>query len=194
MGYNLLYRYCQSLDPPVNRNKIRDETKRINGISTLSTLRTGLDTTACRGFYLSAQNKSHKLVQQFGTHVIAVARGLDRNWERFIFVKEMMHLFDDSSEATDTGAAFERLLTEMVSLGSPEPRSAQLKSEVKCFWMALGVLCPENSRQQFKKDRESNLIDDYEISLRLRIPEQYVQHLFRSDYLDIVKLLNETNA
>ena len=55
--------------------------------------------------------------------------------------------------------------------------------------MALGVLCPENERQELQKKLEAGQIDDYGIALKLKIPKQYVHHLFRRDFGKIIKKL-----
>jgi hypothetical protein len=53
-------------------------------------------------------------VEQFGSSVVVVARGLNRCWERFVYVKELMHVFDGVDEATDSGEKFESMLEGLV--------------------------------------------------------------------------------
>ena len=148
-------------------------------------MRTTLDAAICRGFYLSARNTEHQFVRQLGSHVIVVARGLENYWERFVFVKEAMHLFDDPTEATDSGEDFDQQLAELMGVSSPERRSPQMTSEIKCFWMALCALCPEETRSEFERERGQGEIDDFTIGLQLRIPERYVQYLFHISYNEI---------
>lgn len=181
MSYQALYAHCQGFEPHVRRNAVRDKAQELTGVERLSTVKTTLDATLCRGFYLSARNTQHRLVAQLGGHVIALARDLDPRWERFVYVKELMHLFDDPTEATDTGDQFETLLEEFVA--PQQVRSLQMKSEIKSFWMALGVLCPESHRQRFMGERENGQIDDYAIALTLRIPELYIPTLFHPQFL-----------
>ncbi|MFN0042447.1 MAG: hypothetical protein ACKVSF_04440, partial [Alphaproteobacteria bacterium] len=139
------------------------------------------------GFYLSARNNEHSLVRQFGGHLIVVARELNYCWDRFVYVKEMMHVFDDPTQALDSGDRLERLLEEIWS-GNPD-QSPEVKSEINCFFMALGALCPEKYRLEFAEAREKGQIDDYTIALRLRIPQLYVSRLFRPDYPVILQTL-----
>jgi len=104
MPYKDLYEYCQTLTPKISRNTIKNKALELSGVPSVRIVKTGLDTTICRGFYLSAKNNNHRLVQQLGSHVIVLARdGLNYCWERFVVVKELMHLFDDPISATDTG-------------------------------------------------------------------------------------------
>jgi hypothetical protein len=186
MGYGDLYNFCQTQSPHIRRNLIRDKVLELAGVPKISPVKTSLDTASCRGFYLSARNTNHRLVQQLGCHVIVLARELNRCWERFVFVKELMHIFDDPSQATDSGATFDRVLSELLLPSAPQ-WSPQMLSELGCFWMALGVLCPESLRLAFQSERERGQIDDYSIALKLRIPEMYVPALFFEDFLERIK-------
>lgn len=96
-----------------------------------------------------------------------------------------MHIFDDPDEATDSGEDFDQQLAELMGVSSPEQRSPQMTSEIKCFWMALCILCPERNRREFEDGRNQEEIDDFAIGLQLRIPERYVQYLFHKDYTKI---------
>lgn len=153
-------------------------------------IKTTLDTDRCRGFFLSAQNTDHPFVRQHGTTVIVLARSLNKCWERFVFVKELMHLFDGSIEMTDTGEAFERQLSEL-QFGGPDLQPQTL-SEFHCFWMALACLCPEHIRTKFAVDRDAGRIDDYAVALQLRIPQLYVPRLFEDRYDRMMERLLET--
>lgn len=152
-----------------------------------------MDISVCRGMYLSAQNTNNRFVQQHGNHVIVLARELKENycWSRFIFIKELMHLFDDPKEATDSGDAFDKLLSELSGPGTES--SYQFQSELKCFWMALAAFCPEENRREFEKQRADGHIDNYGIALQLRIPEQYVPRLFENRYRVIIDQLISEN-
>lgn len=186
MSYRQLYEFAQEFEPPAKRNDIRDRLLQLNGVGRLPMVRTKMDHRICRGAYLSAKNTEHRLVQQLGGHVVLVARDLPKEWERFIYIKEMMHTFDDPDEAVDSGEEFENLLREWAGPGSSGEWSNQLASEVNCFWMALAVICPEAKRLEYAKGREQGHIDDYELSLQLKIPEQYVPNLFRDEWLETI--------
>lgn len=170
---------------------MRDRLLELNGLDRLPMVKTKMDHRICRGIYLSARNQEHRLVQQCGGHVIIIARDLPKEWERFIYIKEAMHTFDDPEEAADSGDKFDNLLNELTGSGSPGPWSKPMTSEIKSFWMALGVLCPEAKREEYAEDRDQGHIDDYEISLRLKIPERYVTTLFQANWLQIIASLTE---
>lgn len=183
MSYAALYEFCQEQKLHIGRNIIRDRTLALTDVPKIPITIVDIDTEHCRGFYLSARNPNHPMVKQFGGHVIAVARGLNRCWTRFVVVKEMMHLFGTEDGAVDTGAEFEALLED---LNGADEVSPQLASEFECFWMALGALCPEAKRLEYAEKRGNNEIDDYTIALELRIPQLYVPRLFEKRYRRII--------
>lgn len=187
MSYKELYAFCQDLTPAISRKTLKAKVLELSGQRGVSTRRTTLDISVCRGFFLSADNTEHPIVQQHGQHVIVLARDLNKCWERFVFVKELMHFFDSKDESTDSGDEFEKLLQDLFLGGTAV--TPQSKSEVKCFWMALGALCPEEYRQRFSEDRKAGHIDDYAIALQLRIPQQYVTRLFEPRYDTIMEML-----
>lgn len=187
MSYKELYEYCQTLSPEVSRTQLKNKVLELSGLDQIRTIKTTLDTSKCRGFYLSASNTDHRIVQQVGHHVIVLARDMNRCWERLVYAKELMHVFDTDEIATDSGDAFEKVLTEL-TLQSSE-RSKQTTSEILCLWMALSVYCPENHRLHLKSDREAGRLDDYTIALQLRIPQQYIPHLFSERYITTIRSL-----
>jgi hypothetical protein len=155
-------------------------------------IKTALDVTKCRGFYLSPQNAEHAFVKMLGTDVIVLAQGMNRCWDRFVIAKELMHMFDQPLEATDNGEKLDQLLSELGA--SQNPPSPQAMSETKAFWMAMGALCPEAHRKFAETERQQNKVSDYDIALRFRIPEQYVPLLFHPRYLEIVASFEVTNT
>lgn len=187
MSYRDLYGFCQRLPLYISRNQVRDEVKRLKGIENLAVMKTAIDVSIVRGFYLSARNTNHRWVQQHGAHVIVLPKaGLNHCWERFVFVKELMHCFDDPLQATDSGDTFDMVLSELM-VPQDKEWSPQMLSEIGCFWMALGCLCPEESRVQFASERAKGQITDYDIALKLRIPQQYVPFLFAADFHDRIE-------
>ena len=138
--------------------------------------------------YLSATNSNSKFVQQCGSCVIVTARDLNYCWERFVYLKELMHAFDNPTEATDSGDDFDSLLDEL-SGPSSTLSTPQAESEAKCFWMALGVMCPEAQRLEYVRKKRANETDDYAIALELRLPEAYVPRLFEQRYLRNIQTL-----
>lgn len=183
MSYRQLHDFFQEFDAPVSRKPIREKVREITG-KPLKVVKTTLDTRLCRGMYFSPQNLEQRLVQQLGCGVIALPReGNNYCWERFVETKEYMHSFDTEDEATDTGEEFDQLLKDFTSSVNFE-QSPQMNSEIKAFWRALAILCPETVRQGLVAEREERCADlnDYAVALRLRIPEQVVPNLFLPHY------------
>lgn len=174
-----LYDYCQTLKPKVSRKDLTPKVCELTG-STVKVIKSGLDITRCRGLFLSISNSENPFVKQLGNNVIVLARDLNYCWERFVYTKELMHLFDGPEEVTDTKEKVEKLFTEF---GQPAlDRSAQISSEVKAFWMALACLCPEQFRRDFKTQIDKGHTDHLAVALQLRIPQQYVGSLFDARY------------
>ncbi|MCF8178461.1 MAG: hypothetical protein K9J74_08130 [Sulfuritalea sp.] len=186
--FGRLYEFCQTLEPKVSRRDIQNKALEITGIASVKAVKTTLDTQKVRGFFLSAKNTEARIVQQLGCNVIVLARDLNYCWERFVFTKELMHLFDTDDEKTGTEESFDGLLSEFEVL-KPGAHSSQLVADVRGLWMALACLCPEKHRLEFIEQLEKGHIDHYGIALRLRIPQMYVPHLLRSDFKEIVESL-----
>lgn len=185
-----LYDYCQTLKPKVSRRQIEQKTLEITGVPRIKAIKANLDTAVCRGFFLSAENTEHPTVKLLGgNNVIVLARDQNYCWERFVYTKELMHLFDNDDEPTDSAEKFEKLLTDLEVPSATDSPSKQIISERKGIWMALACLCPEKSRIEFKSLLTKEHIDSYGIALQLRIPEQYVPLLFQSRYDVIISTL-----
>ncbi len=175
--FRTLFDHCQTLTPKISRNAIINKIKEITGVEKIRTIKVTLDTTVTRGFFLRATNVEHELVKATGFNVVAIARGLNDCWERFVNVKEAMHLFDDDGDLVDTAEKFEQLLNDF---SSPTlTTSPQTASDLLGIWMALACLCPEKSRLEFEALVAKGQIDNYGIALRLKIPKYYVPLLFR---------------
>ncbi len=184
MPYSDLYDFAQTLEvyeagkQYVSRNFLRDKAISITGVDKIKHIRTGADLGVSRGFWLTPTNTEHRLVQQLGCHIIVTERGLNNCWDRFVYVKELTHIFDTGDGCTASPDAFDTLLGEFASQGPINERSPQWVSEATAVWRALALLCPEAKRQEFAAERAAVKIDDYEIALRLKIPLLHVPKLF----------------
>jgi hypothetical protein len=184
MGYRHIYEQCQKLAPAVSRRKIFPLVLAETGISNIRHVVSTLDVGVCRGLYLSARNTEARFVQQVGGHVIVTARGMNYCWERFVFIKELMHAFDDPESAADSGETFDSQLQDLT--GPLTTLSPQGEAEYLSFFMALGILCPESSRLVLQERLAARQIDHYTIALQLRIPELYVPLLFEARYRQLM--------
>lgn len=187
MTYKHLYDFAQTLRPKISRRELRIKTLELTSIPNIRHVISSMDTSICRGMYLTPQNSLSPVVSALGNHVIVTARDQNYCWERFVYVKELMHVFGSNDQATDSGDKFETLLNE---LSAPtNEHSPQIQSEYESFWMALSVLCPERDRLAYDKMRRNNEIDDYTIACNLKIPQHYVQRLFEPRYEPIIHTL-----
>lgn len=189
MTFRQLLNHCETLTPAIKRGVIRRKVQELTG-ATIKIATSIVVLAICRGMYLSAQNTQHRIVQQLGSHVVVLPReGNNTCWERFVEVKEYMHVFDSVDEATDTGEEFDALLKEFSSAENMK-RSDQMTGELKAFWRALAALCPEAHRKAILDERKQRgpELSDYAVALRLRIPELYVPNLFEPWYLGNLEL------
>lgn len=184
MPYRDLYDFAQTVEvyetgkQYVSRNVLRDKAVSITGVNKIVHVRTGADLGVSRGLWLTPTNTEHQLVQQLGCHIIVTERGLNTCWDRFVYVKELTHIFDADEGRTASAEAFDNLLGEFASQGPINDRSLQWVSEATAVWRALALLCPEAKRREFAAERTDVKIDDYEIALRLKIPLFHVPKLF----------------
>jgi hypothetical protein len=178
-----LYEYCQTLKPRVSRAKLKKKIIEMNGVAP-NVIKSSMDTSVSRGFFMSAQNPNNKYSLNGDT--IILARELNYCWERFVYTKELMHLFDTEQERVNTDERLKGLLNSFevqTIVNSQDP----FKSELIAFWRALCCLCPEENRQEFLSLYSKGHIDTYGIALQLRIPEQYVSRLFDSNFSEIIE-------
>lgn len=185
-----LYDYCQTCTPYIGRSKIRTKLKQIlPHAEFMVVIDHGLDPVNVKGYFVSARNTNHAFVKHTAKNVVVIAKDLNECWKRFVTIKEMMHLFDDSDEITDSPEKLAAQLNELDGSIPNEKRSPQMVSEIRCFWMSLACVCPEAYRAEFAKARANNETDDYAIAVQLKIPEQYVPSLFRADFNKIIASL-----
>lgn len=186
-GFKELYDYCQTLTPKIKRNVVKKKALEITGKKTVACIRLALDTTEMRGLFLSVNDKDDPYVKQLGCDIIVLPKlPLNECWERFIFVKELLHLFDSDEQRTSTAEQLGELLSEFDTLPPSGERSPQFESEVDTAWMAIACLCPETFRVKYLDDYNNGRASHYDIALELRIPEQQVRALLRKDYPDII--------
>jgi hypothetical protein len=190
LSYKALYEFCQDKQVPISRAIIQPKVFELAGVPYAKVFYDGkLPQEHLRGYFVSAQNQDHPLIKlSGGLPVIVIQRDLTYPWKRFVWIKELMHLFDTPLEFTSSGA---ELLTIITGLTSPELiRSPQLRSEVICFWRAIGVICPEAKRQEYVHRREQGEeLTDAMIADELKIPEQYIERLFHPQFKAIISKL-----
>lgn len=185
--FKKLYEYCQTLSPKVKRNDVIKKVVELTNSQPLRAAIVPLDTSVTRGFFISASNTEHPFYMKVGGHVVVLAKELNDCWERFINVKEAMHLLDDSDEMTDSKDKFETLLDDWC--GPPDLSNPGQRADIRAMWMALACLCPETNRLEFATLRGKEQIDYFGIATKLKIPEYYVPFLFTHHYENFLEVL-----
>ncbi|MET4570627.1 hypothetical protein [Rhodanobacter soli] len=181
MSYAALHAYCQQLPIPVSRKRLYPKLKELCGVDNLKVYKTGISTEKLLGFFVRPGEGIAGLPNlTAAAPTIVVSRSLNYCWERFVCIKEMMHLFDDELQKLGTAEEFESLITEMI--GPLLNRSLAGESEVIAFWRAMGIMCPEAQRQEFHRLRDAKKITDLQIAQNLRMPELHVPSLFDPNY------------
>lgn len=187
MSYRELYEYCQNLSTPISRRDLIANVCRLTGKPKPRVIHHSLNPEIVRGFIVVPGNADHafsRWVYGPGGSVIVVAREMTYCWHRLVVVKELMHLFDEPLQMVGSADIFHTLVSEFVA-PTPE-RSEAFRSEAQALWMALGVLCPEQRRQEYARMRTAGEIDDMSIAEALKIPIRYVPHLFHDSFRRIV--------
>ena len=191
MSYADLCTYCNTLEIHVSRKLVRDKLFELTGRKIAFAVSSSLNPKDVRGMFLSVCSES-TWVKQHGCDVVVLSRAIFAKtpggnycWDRFITVKEMMHVFDTQAECSYTGEKFEAILNSF--LINYDGSSAVVESEIKAFWRALGVLCPERYRLAFLDAVRSGTMTNYDAALKFRIPEQYVPFLWHDRYLEMLK-------
>jgi len=143
-----------------------------------------LDATSVRGFYIEGpMGPPVPLADREALIVLARAMCLGPTgdyWRRYVYSKELMHVFDTPEEKADTPAKFD-LQIEKFSDPS-KAMSPQYRAEIKAQWRALMVLCPEGRRLEFKRQLAANETSPAVVGAALRIPSGYVSELVRDDF------------
>jgi hypothetical protein len=100
--------------------------------------------------------------------------------QRFVWCKELMHIFDTEDGSVKTADEYRGLLTE-IELKPIDPSEAYL-SENMAKWMALLILCPKQQRDEMMGRAAAEGLTDYDVALHFRIPEVIVSSLFSTYY------------
>lgn len=187
MSYAALYEFVQTqTELPIKRTAFLNKVSQLTGMPPVKVIMSGLDHQKSLGYFVAPSNQDHPFIKQTGgSHpVIVVARGLNRCWQRFVMLKELMHCFDSGLQLVGSGQDFSALLEEFVV---PIPqRSAAMESEVRGFWMALSLFCPEAKRLELLRHRDQEKMTDLEIATEIRLPEAYIPNLFEPNYKTII--------
>lgn len=147
------------------------------------------------GYMVYDRDRSTPHGDEFRIVDIRYSRDLNRCWRRFVCCKELMHVFDNEDERTDSRHKFFTQMTQLESAPLKQDASPMLSAEIKTVWMALAVLCPLPLRNQYLPAWQKGELTDYDVALKFRVPELVI-HNVMSDYFEraIDSLLSEAKA
>lgn len=112
---------------------------------------------------------------------------LGAHYRRFVYTKELMHVFDEDHEKANTPETFDK---QIEKFGDPTAEiSPQYRAETKAFWRALAVLCQENQRLEYKRQLDTGEASLDVIASALHLPPNYVRNLFRPQFEGYVQHL-----
>lgn len=184
MPYIELYKRTQEQDLPISLDWLINDALELTWVEGIDCKRTdSLDSTVFRGCVI--ENPGHLFPNLTGNFIIITSTALNRCWERFVFMKELMHIYENSvATKTNSESKFDTQLYELADLSTSQDRSPQMQSEIKAVWMALGITCPEADRIELRGKLEENDPDFTEkhVAEILKIPEYYIRLLMSPRY------------
>ncbi len=191
MSFRDLYNFCQALQAPISRKVLVPRVCDLAKCSEPLICADGkIDTARLRGYFVRPDSGDAKYARfcRPDRPVIVFARGQGEEWERFVVVKELMHLFDDPLETVSTAAEFDGLLEEFTAPAT-DGMSSAFRSENVCYWRALAVFCPEATRQELERDVKKDPAQLEQAAKQLKLPQEITINLFRSSFKQIVQML-----
>ncbi|CAN7428248.1 hypothetical protein [Brucella pseudogrignonensis] len=185
MAFFQLYDSVQDLPGRISTRWLRDEALRLTSITKVKEQWTGvLDERVIRGFYIEGP-LGPPVPLDPKQSMIVLKRGLDKAMRRLVYTKELMHVFDEDDEKTDTP---EKLDIQAEAFSDPGKQTPpQFIAENKALWRAISVLCQESRRLEFQDELIKGTKSLAVISASLQIPEVFARNLFREDYLEILE-------
>jgi hypothetical protein len=125
-------------------------------------------------------------------YTIVVAEGLDTFMERFVVIKELMHCYfeADDGTATDSELILDAHMRQFFGQ-SASTQSLHVQAEYTALWMAMGVLCPERRRSEYRKKVKHNEMSLDDVVNFVRAPIHIVRRLLSEQFEDeLRRILN----
>lgn len=126
-------------------------------------------------------------------YVIVLAGGLTINYERFVTIKELMHCYFPPADGhvkymTGSAQALEAHMNAFFGNATTNP--PQHQAEKMAHWMALGVICTEQDRQDKLQKIAAKTLTPQQIADQMRVPLSQAKNLLLSNYdREIQKLI-----
>ena len=121
-------------------------------------------------------------------YTIVLAEGMDPFMERFVTIKELMHCYFEAGDGTATynEIVLDAHLRQFFGQ-SASSQSAHVQAEYTAFWMAMGVLCPERQRADYRRKCEADELTIAEVSQMLQAPDHIIRRFLSDQYEDEIR-------
>jgi len=183
MSFQSLYDWVQTQSPKISTNDVKQKILDSGHASRIDERWYGFNPTILRGVVVRGPLKINAgLLTDEKEFLICLSRLSGKHERRFFLTKELMHIFDEDELRVRDGGTLEAQLAYLARKGVSSHAS---KAEVRAFWRALAILCPEKDRQEFIADQER--LKPYDMAARLRIPEGVVASLLHDEFLNEIK-------
>lgn len=183
MNFTDLYRFVNELE--LSATPFRSLSDRVVSdhprIGEVLTYQCALESNFSLGHIKYETDRSSAYGEEYDVAVIRYDLSLNRCWTRIVCTKELMHVFDDSEERSNSPSKFLKLLRELETRPLPDDASEMYRSEYNCEWKAFLVLCPARLRAKHISRYKSDGSNDDEIANSLKIPSSVVSYIM-SDY------------
>jgi hypothetical protein len=189
MSFLKLYNAAQKIDGKISTNWLTDNAIALSDFTRIKEQWSGvMDPLFMQGFFIEGPlSPPVSLAENEG--LIVLARGMDKHRRRFVYTKELMHVFDLPEEKADTPQKFD---TQAEKFCDPSTTmSPQFRAEAKAFWRAVAILCPEKRRLEFKQQLVDGKTSLVVVATALQIPSSIARHLFRDDFADVLKHIKQ---
>jgi hypothetical protein len=192
LPYQKLYRNRQDANEDFQpRGWYVEDARNVSWVSDISIMATAeMPVEGLSGFVVRHRPEMGGLRHKY---TIVVAEGLDTvtpYMERFVVIKELMHCYFESDHGCSTGTqmALETHMRQFFGQ-SATTQSLHVQAEYRAFWMAMGVLCPEQRRVEYRRRFEANSISIEDISNALRTPTHIVRQMLTDQFEDEIRAI-----
>jgi len=135
----------------------------------------GIDITSRFSSELGAHLKGLLIRESKHKAIILIADSNNECWRRFVFVKEICHLFLDGE--ADYSIDAENIATALLS--EPGAAPEQYDSELAAAYAALEIMIPDHLKEWMA--HEANVLKQtpFQVAFKLKVPRRYVEYRMR---------------
>lgn len=190
MPYRKLYHKRQlQADNALPRQWYVDDALELNWVESITLRATdAMPVESIRGFIVRRPHvPNNGLTSDF---FVVLADGQDPYYERFVTIKELMHCYfeADGGAATDSAIILDTHMRQFFG-ASATTQSLHVQAEYTALWMAMGMLCREPQRVEFRRAFEEGEITLDAIVEELKAPRHVVRRLLTDQFEDEIRAI-----